>query len=187
MADYADNYTARYVLRYLCGGQVHNQQWRMGSALTAGAAAAAIHKITDIWEPAAGFMSNDLAFLGAKFYPMNSDVGLPAILPDGINDLAASGVMDASSGPRYLSIPWLTQVGGKQTTFFYGTIVNPVDVNGKNYRYELGELAGTDAMITALAAGIILMTGNDRQPGLAVQSYVNHGVNPALVRRRRRG
>lgn len=187
MPDFADNYTARYVLKYLCGGQTHNQTWRLGEATTAGAAFAAISAITDVWVAAAVLMSSDLSFMGATFYPVREDVGLPAALPDGINDVVNSGVLDTSAGPKYLSVPWKTQAGGKQTTFFYGTIIDPDEVVGKNFRYEYGELESLDGLITTVNTTIILMTGNDGRNGLAAQRYVNYGVNPALVRRKRRG
>jgi hypothetical protein len=187
MPDYADNYTARYKMSYTCGGMGHTQTWRMGTAATVGAAAAAIANIQSLWLVAGPFMASDLAFSGAVFYPVNSDIALPADLPPGMGDVESSGSADLSAGPKYMSIPWQTGIGGKQTTFFYGTNWDPDEVAGSNYRFEFGEDAGLDALIVAMASTVILMTGNDRSPGYGPKQYVNFGVNPALVRKRRRG
>lgn len=185
--DYAINYTARYKLRYVCGGMTHTQQWRMGTAANLGAAASAINAVQEVWLYIAPLMASDLAFLDAVFYPVNSNVAIPAPLPFDMESVTPSATADTSAGPKYLSVPWQTTAGGKQTTFFYGTIVEPASIAGDNYRIEEGEDVNIDNALTAMAAVVLLMTGNDRSPGYGPKRYANYGVNPALVRRRRRG
>lgn len=187
MPDYADNYTARYVLQYTAGGMGHKQMWRYGAALDFGAIEAAVDSITDVWGAVATYFPDDLVFTGAVFYPKDGDVGIPAGLPAGINDVVTGGFLAPEAGPKYLSLPWQTIAGGRQTLFFYGTALEPSGIVGKNYRAEAAENAGLDLARTRFNAMASSITGNDGQPGRLCKAYFNYGVNPALVRRKRRG
>lgn len=187
MADYADNYTARYVIEYTCGGMSHKQMWRYGSATDFGAIEASVDGIKDCWVGVALLLASDLSFSGATFYPMGSDVGIPATLPTDLATITVSGTPDLAAGPVYLSIPWSTTAGGKQTMFFYGSYLTPGGIVGKDYRVQFGETLSADSTITVFNNYCPQITGNDRMPGRQAKRYMNYGINPALVRKRRRG
>lgn len=184
--DYADNYTARYVLNYFAGGTTHSQTWRYGSVFDFGAIEGSIDSITDAWNYVAKDVSADLAFLDAVFYAKNSDVAIPASLPTGINDLVLGGALQASSGAKFVSKPWSTIAGGKQVTYFYGYLFEPTAVGGQNYRFEQGEHLNLDQATTFFNGMVTSITGNDGMPGRIGKSYWNYGVNPAIARRKRR-
>lgn len=187
MPDYADNYTARWVLDYTCGGMTHKQMWRFGSALDVSAIETALDNLSNVWAGVATLMSSDLTFNGATFYAMGSDIGIPVPVPGDLLATTVSGTLDLSAGPKYLSIPWSTTAGGRQTLFFYGTYLEPGGIVGKDYRVQHGEALPSDSTIDVFRAQIASYTGNDRQPGRTCKNYMNFGVNPSLVRKRRRG
>lgn len=184
--DYADNYTARYVLNYYSGGTTHSQTWRYGAAADFGAIEASIDAITGLWTHVAKDIAVDLAFLDAVFYAKDSDVSIPAALPAGINDLITGGALQMSAGAKFVSKPWSTIAGGKQVLYFYGYLFEPSAVGGQNYRFEQGESVNLDAATTAFNAMASSITGNDGQQGRIGKSYWNYGINPAIARRKRR-
>jgi hypothetical protein len=186
MADFAPNFTARYRFKYSAIGKTHTSTWRVAAGVTDPTAVAA--KVGLFLSDLQEALFNDWTVLTADFALADSDVFLPAPLPDQPTASGGSSATHISQAPVALS--WIARsiAGGKGRFFLYGTTFGlTIDGSlGQDYRYTSAEeplIADTIVRLNETSPALVC---NDNEPAIWYE-YVNVKANDAWVRKARRG
>lgn len=184
MADFAPNFTARYRIRYSQGGKNHSMTWRVASSVTdpTGIASKVGLFLADI----EGMLFSDWTLIAAEFALADSDVFLPAVMPDAPTPAATGGV--ASDVACYIGYVGRSTLGGKARMFLYGTnIASFVRASqGLDFKVLSGESSVIADTIVRLNETSPAIVANDDRPAVWYE-YVNVKYNDRWVRRLRRG
>lgn len=186
MADFAPNYTARYRIRYTSLGKSHSMTFRVASSVTDPTGIAAkVGLILNDLEP---ILFSDWTIVGADFALADSDVFLPAVLPDAPTGGVSAGGAVATDAAAAISFVGRTTLGGRARMFLYGTFVGAVvrTAVSNDWRLTSAENASISAAIVRLNETSPALVGNDDAVALWYE-YVNIKYNDRWLRRMRRG
>jgi hypothetical protein len=186
MADFAPNYTARYRIRYSSLGKSHSMLWRVASGVTDPAGIAS--KVGLFLEDCEPFLYDDWTLTSADFAEADTDIFLPAVLPDA--PTGAVAVAGAVANDAALAVGWVgrTTLGGKARMFLYGTnIAAALRMSALlDFRILSSENADVSATVVRLNETSPAIVGNDDAVATWYE-YVNVKYNDRWVRRLRRG
>lgn len=186
MSDFAPNYTARYRYRYSSLGKTHSQTWRVIAGTTDPAAVAA--KVGLYLADMAGDLYADFHIISAEFALADSDVFLPAPLPDEPTGAVSVGAGDAGFAAIAISFVGRTIAGGKARMFQYGTALGiPLhSASGADWKYLSSEDEHISDAVVRLNETSPAIVGNDNE-AVVWYEYVNVKPNDRWVRKLRRG
>jgi len=186
MPDFAPNYTARYRIRYTSLGKSHSMTWRVASSVTdpAGIAAKVGLFLADL-EP---ILWNDWTLTGADFALADSDVFLPAVLPDAPTGAVSTSGSVSNDAAISLSFVGRSTAGLKARMFIYGTdgaaFLRVAD--GQDFRLTSAEEPAISDAIVRLNETSPAIVANDDAVATFYE-YVNIKYNDRWLRRFRRG
>lgn len=175
MAPLPTTNTARYVVHYTSGGEVHTQEWRLDPPPSPAAMATFLDAVWTALAPVLYFATiTDLVFY-ANGSPIGNSVAAPAFVglgygaagvPNNINGALQLNAIGRSSGGRRTRVGWFSPSG-----------------TDPSWRFNAGENASIDAAIALIKANsaIVAIDGI----GVVWKSYMNVGFNAYWQRARR--
>jgi len=184
MADFAPNFTARYVVRYSTLGIEHTTQFRIarGSGATG---------LTNMVAKAAGFfaaiqsvMFVDWTILDAKYSAEDSSFFSPAAAPTQPTGAVALPSEEASQSILSTSFVGLSLQGQKARMFVYGLNLGPENtgfVSADDFRVTSGDTAAVAAGVAILNNGSPNIVASDNQV-VSWYAYVNTKYNDFHLR-----
>lgn len=184
MADFAPNFTARYVVRYSVLGLEHSMQFRI--ARLAGSVG-----LTNMTAKVGGFLAAlqplmfaDFTILGAKYSAEDTAFFVPATIPT-----SPTGAITAPAQPKSQSIlatsfVGLSSQGHKARMFVYGLSIGPENTalaTFDDFRVTGSDTADVAGAIAILNNGSPNIVGGDNNTVLWY-SYVNTKYNDFHLR-----
>lgn len=184
MADYSTVNTTRYKVHYFSSGISHTVQFRCGNVDPVLAGMPGFFAAT--LAPLAPALADDFAILKAEQAAVGSTFFTPSTPPD-ISGWALGGPPQKQRGPHFLTFGGKGIISGSLYDFqIFGWNLSADDIEGDNYRYELGESVAIDSVIDELATaatGVLTTIAGDT---ISWYSYVNFGVSAYWQRKLRR-
>lgn len=187
MPDFAPNYTARYRLHYNVLGLAHTMTWRVASSVTDPSGVA--DKMGLFLSDLAENLWSNFTIIGADFAPADSDIFLPAVMPDPVTGGASVASFHQTDKSFAISFVGRSDHGQKARFFLYGTsfAVNVRDAQIDDWKITSAEspTSISDAIVRLNETSPALV-GNDDHT-VVWYEYVNCKYNDRWVRRQRRG
>ena len=184
MADFAPNFTARYVVEYNVLGLDHSVQFRIARASGPIGLANMVAKVSQFLAQLQPLMFADFTLLGARYSVEDSAFFGPATLPT--SPTGAITVPAQAESQRILSTSFvgISTQGQKARTFVYGLNVGPENTgfpSTDDFRVTAADTADIADAIGVLNNGAPVIVASDNN---AVQwySYVNTKYNDFHLR-----
>jgi len=186
VADFAPNFTTRYLLRYSVVGRVHSQLWRAPSSVTdLTGLAGLISKVGAYYAEMAPKIWSDFSFLSASWAPADSDIFLPASTPGAITGEVSVATAALSANALAISFVGRSDHGEKARMFQYGVAVNPADSpNANDFRIHSSEDTHISSAIGVLNESAPALVANDDHDA-TFYDYVNVKYNDYWTRKSR--
>jgi hypothetical protein len=188
MADYAPNFTPRYVFNYTSAGAPHSMQVRVARG-TVRADAAVTSKLAVVLSSMSTALLIGFAVTSGTYYPEDGDIGFPVVLGDLIEVEGSSAVVpNATYRAVQLRFEGRGDQGGRTSLSVFGTVF--VDLDGdpilRDFRILSSENVPIASVITALSelAPQFVAMGSTTT---VWKSYANVKFNDAWVRKIRAG
>lgn len=182
--DFAPNLTYRYRVTYHSNGLTHRIIFRTGEDPPATVGADLF--LNTILGPIQDFLPTDFALISSEQSAPGADIFLPADIDATLTDVAPGATPSKDDGPNYLTFSGKGNDGTQYRFSIYGVSISPAEVDGKNYRFELGDNADIDVVLGLLKTdpGLTSMTTvNNRQ--VKFRNYANYGVSAYYQRKLR--
>lgn len=184
MADYSTVNTSRYKVHYFSNGITHTMQFRTGNSDPV--IAGVVGFFENALAPLGPALPNDFAILKAEQAALGSTVFTPSTPPN-ISSWTLGGAPNKARGANFLTFGGKGIVTGALYDFqVFGWNISADDIEGDNYRYEIGESAAIDGVIDELATGATGVLTTIAGDTISWYSYVNFGVSAYWQRRIRR-
>lgn len=185
MADYAPNFTARYVLRYSTLGHEHTMMFRIARGTGVAGLNATILKVAAFLNALAPARYADWTPISATYTPEDSDVSVPTAVPTLTAGAVAVPTNPTSDSIMSLGFVGRSNAGQKARLFVYGTAFAP-EVSGNaaiadNFRITAAENGTVDAAVTVLNNGSPNIPASDNQT-VGWYSYANLKYNDYWLR-----
>jgi hypothetical protein len=184
MADFAPNFTARYVVRYSVLGIEHTTQYRIARGSGATGLSNMVAKVAAFYDALKSFMFVDWTILDAKYSAEDSSFFSPAASPT--QPVAAVALPSEEQSQSILSTSFvgLSLQGQKARMFVYGLNIGPENIaftTSDDFRVVSSDTATLATAIAILNNGSPNIVASDNQVVTWYQ-YVNTKYNDFHLR-----
>ena len=186
MADYAPNFTARVVYKYVSSGSNHSLMLRprISTETAIDAQQLTLYLVLDALK---SLLPNDFKLTEAVLYEAGETVSHPQPISSDLATFTGTSDTDDVYGANFISFQGRSFAGSRVSLNIYGIVAAPATVIGRDFRWQQGESAAVDAAIAMLANdsgndGIVAIDGT----APLWKQYANYGVS-AYWQRRLRG
>lgn len=179
MADFAENFTARYVVRYVVLGLEHSTMFRIARASGPIGLANMVAKAGQFFAALESLMFTDWAILGAKYSAEDTNFFSPATIPTSPTPGVTIPAALKSQSILATSFVGSSTQGQKARQFIYGLSIGPENTafgSSDDFRITAGDTSVILDAIAVLNNGAPQIVASDNN---AVQwySYVNTKYN----------
>jgi len=184
MADFAANFTARYVIRYSTLGIEHTMQFRIARSSGPIGLANMVAKVGLFLGQLAPLMFTDWTILDAKYSVEDSAFFGPATVPTSPTGAVAVPAQPLSQSILATSFVGLSSQGQKARAFVYGLSIGPENtafVSTDDFRVFTADTADIADAIVVLNNGAPAIVASDNNAVLWY-SYVNTKYNDFHLR-----
>lgn len=184
MADFAPNFTPRYVLTYSVLGHVHRNLWRIARGAGPAEINALVLKLAAFYNAFSSSRFTDWTALSATFTPEDSDISVPTAIPAIAAGTAPIPTNSKSEGILSTCFLGRSNLGQKARVFVYGLAVSP-EVAGAaqdDFRLTTSESAAISSAVTVLNNGSPNLVASDNSI-VGWYSYVDLKYNDYWLRK----
>lgn len=184
MADFAPNFTARYVVRYSVLGIEHTMQFRIGRSAGLTGLVGMTGKVTQFLEDLQSFMFTDWAILDAKYSAEDTNFFVPVAAPGAPIGAITIPAQPASQSILSTSFVGLSSQGQKARLFVYGLSIGPENTaftTSDDFRVLASDTSALADAIATLQTGSPTIKASDDND-VTWYSYVNTKYNDFHLR-----
>jgi len=186
MADFAPNFTARYVVAYSTLGLTHHNLFRIARGAGVAGLNNMILKVTAFYDALENARYTDWSVLSATYTPEDSDISLPAAAPSPVAGTQVIPAAPNSQKSLTLGFVGRSNQGQKARLFVYGCSAGPEEAGSfaDDWRITSVESAAVSGAVAVLNNGSPNIVASD-DAVVGWYAYANVKYNDYWLRKTR--